>query len=406
MEALGQLCDEKFGEVSPNFGKMRSVLEEVRQSVHILLQKKREKEPDAPAPGEEPAEEAPPEPPSSPEDWMQAEAARTQASAAAAPARAPSRRVTSGAEPADREDAAGRVIAVARYLRREDPYSPAPYLMLRGLRWGELRASGGSIDAALLAAPPTEVRQEVKRLANESLWAELVEAVETAMGEAHGRGWLDLQRYICRACSEQGSYYDPIATAIRSELRALLADLPTLPGMTLADDTPTANAETVAWIKESVTAGAAMGGASEPAWDAAQSYAEPAAEGVEAPPDAFAIAMQAVRAGDTDEAIAILTRELAQEHSARARFQRRTQLAQVCLSAGHQAVAHPILQDLAAEIDRRGLADWEAADVLAHPLVLLYRCLGKIEGVSEEEKQKLYARICCLDPVQALACSR
>jgi len=43
--------------------------------------------------------------------------------------------------------------------------------------------------------------------------------------------------------------------------------------------------------------------------------------------------------------------------------------------------------------------------VLAHPLVLLYRCLGKTQG-SEEEKQKLYARICCLDPVQALACSR
>ena len=116
--------------------------------------------------------------------------------------------------------------------------------------------------------------------------------------------------------------------------------------------------------------------------------------------------MQAVRAGDTNEAIAILTRELGQERSARGRFQRRAQLAQLCMAAGHTNVAHPILEELAAEIDRRGLAEWEAPDVLAHPLVLLYRCLAKIEGASQEEKQRLYARICCLDPVQALACSR
>lgn len=405
LASLGELCDEKFGDVSPNLSKLRGVLEEVRQSVHILLNRKREKEPDAPAPGEEPAEEAA-EPAA--DSWAEAQAVVQQAAsytaAAAAPARAPARRVTAGAEPADREDAAGRVIAVARYLRREDPYSPAPYLMLRGLRWGELRAGGTYIDPSLMAAPPTEVRQEIKRLANESLWTELLEAVETAMGEAYGRAWLDLQRYAWKACYEQGSYYDPISTAVRSELRALLADYPTLVEMTLADDTPTANAETLAWIKEYVATGSSQ--PAEPAWAPQPSYTEPAAEGTEAPPDAFDLAMQAVRAGDTNEAIAILTRELGQERSARGRFQRRAQLAQLCMAAGHATVAHPILEELAAEIDRRGLAEWEAPDLLAHPLVLLYRCLAKIEGASEEEKQRLYARICCLDPVQALACSR
>ena len=90
----------------------------------------------------------------------------------------------------------------------------------------------------MLAAPPTEVRQEIKRLANESLWTELLEAVETAMGEAYGRAWLDLQRYVWKACYEQGSYYDPISTAVRSELRALLADHPTLTEMTLAGRYP------------------------------------------------------------------------------------------------------------------------------------------------------------------------
>ena len=42
---LGEACDAKFGDVSPGFGTLRSVLEEVRQTVHSLLQRKREKEP-------------------------------------------------------------------------------------------------------------------------------------------------------------------------------------------------------------------------------------------------------------------------------------------------------------------------------------------------------------------------
>jgi type VI secretion system protein ImpA len=235
-----------------------------------------------------------------------------------------------------------------------------------------------------------------------------MEAVETAMGEPYGRGWLDLQRYAWKACYEQGSYYEPISTAVRSETRALLADYPTLPEMTLADDTPTANAETVAWINEYASPGTAA-----PA--AAPSYEPPPPppsededldQGEGRQPDAFDLAMQSVRDGDFEGGIGILAREAALERSARARFQRKVQLAQLCLSANHAAIAHPILKELAAEIDRRSLENWESAETLAHPLVLLYHCLGKIEGASEEEKQKLYARICCLDPVQALACSR
>ena len=46
---LQDLGDSKFGGNSPTYGTLRKALEEVRQTVYILLQKKREKEPDAPA---------------------------------------------------------------------------------------------------------------------------------------------------------------------------------------------------------------------------------------------------------------------------------------------------------------------------------------------------------------------
>lgn len=386
IEALSAVCEPRFGAVTPGFSGLRGVLEEVRSTVNSLLQKKRELEPDdEPAAGTA-AEEA-----------LIAEAAGTTEGA---PARL--RQVVS-AEPADKDDAVSRVAVVAKYLRREDPYSPAPYLMLRGLRWGELRAGGDSPGLDLLAPPATQLRQDLKRLAVEGNWPELIEVAENAMALPCGRAWLDLQRYAVRALDEYG--YGAIANAIRSEVRSLLADLPQLPQWTLADDTPTANAETQAWLKEIAT----------PSQPADTFSALPAmgmtaagsngAGGEAAPPDAFQIAMGAARSGDVQQAVEILSREIAHERSGRARFQRKIQLAQICMSTGHEAIAYPILNEMADEIEMRKLEEWEPSEVLAHPLVLLFRCMNQLNG-DPEIKRKLYARICRIDPVQALACTK
>ena len=52
-----------------------------------------------------------------------------------------------------------------------------------------------------------------------------------------------------------GEPYQPVARALKSELRALLNDFPQLPEMFLMDDTPTANLETQKWIRTSVISG-------------------------------------------------------------------------------------------------------------------------------------------------------
>jgi type VI secretion system protein ImpA len=87
------------------------------------------------------------------------------------------------AEPADQEDAFQRVAAVARFLRKDSAYSPVAYLLLRSLRWGELRANGLSLDESLLEAPPTEVRQKLKKLAADGLLEEVLETAETASAD-------------------------------------------------------------------------------------------------------------------------------------------------------------------------------------------------------------------------------
>jgi len=378
LEALDGVCGEKFQDVAPGFGPLRQTLEEVKQAVRIFLQKKRESEPDEVA--------------AEPEGAV-AEEAPAEDAGAAAPVRAKRTGGALAAEPVDREDAIGRVVSAAKFLRGANAYDPAPYLLLRGLRWGELRAAGAEIDQAQLAAPPADVRQELKRLAMEGNWTEVLEVAERGMGMECGRGWLDLQRYVGRACYELGGYYEPIRAAVISGVRGLLADYPRLPEMTLMDDTPTANAETLAWLKENATV-------AEPVYAAAP-YPSDEAGGGAAAPDAFDLAMQAARAGRPQEGIELLMRELAQERNGRARFHRKVQLTQLCIGTGHDAIAVPILEELAAEIERRKLEDWEPAEVLAQPLALLYRCLAKTGG-SAEEKQKLYSWICRLDPLQAM----
>ena len=238
----------------------------------------------------------------------------------------------------------------------------------------------------------------------EGNWAELIEAAENAMAMPCGRAWLDLQRYAVKALDEYG--YPAIATAIRSELRSLLADVPQLPQWTLADDTPTANAETQAWLKEVAAPPQPVNGFQRHCrpW-MRHSPAENGDGGRAAPPDAFQVAMEAARSGDVQQAVEILSREIAHERSGRARFQRKIQLAQICMSTGHEAIAYPILNEMADEIEHRKLEEWEASEVVAHPLALLFRCMNQLDG-DAEFKRKLYARICRLDPVQALACSK
>ena len=349
LEAAGALkaaTEAKFTDYVPSFSDLERTLEEVKNTVRILRVRKGAGQPAQESPGRE--EEAAPV----------TEAAGHGAASAAAPAR----RRTSGPEPADREDACERVAALARYLREQDAGNPAPYLMLRGLRWGELRAAGEGYapDSSLLEAPPTATRQALKRLAGESEWQQVLETAETAMGTPCGRAWLDLQRYAATACDNLGYY--AAAWAIKSEVRELLRDLPSLADISLSDDTPAANAETRAWLKEFLEPAAAY--SQPPAGEASDEETL----GTEGAPDAYQLALDAARSGQVREAIEILNREAAQEPSGRGRFRRRVQLAQVCLGAGEAAIALPILEELAAEIERRKLEEWEPPDVIAQAL--------------------------------------
>lgn len=402
LEDFQPLSEEKFGEFVPSLSKLRSILEEVRHQANSFLNTKLETDPDEPVDSgwssseeEAPAEEAEAEP---------AAEAVSYSGAAAAPARAKARpKGALAAEPVDRADAIDRVASAARFWRTEDPYSPAPYLMLRGMRWGELRAAD-TLDPSTFEAPDSDTRTSLKRLLMEGSYAEAIEIAETAMASPAGRAWLDLQRYVVTAAENLG--YTAIGEAIKAELAALLKTFPDLKTSSLMDDTPCANNETVEWLNTFADSSSAP--APVPMWQ--PQYEEPESETSsgeegEKAPDAFELAMEAARSGRQQEAFEILIREAAHQNSGRGRFQRRLQLAQVCLSTGAETIAFPILQELASTISKHQLEEWESPDMVAHAFALLYRCMSNA-AVSEEEKKTLYSKICRLDPLQALAHSR
>jgi type VI secretion system protein ImpA len=383
LQALETFSDEKFGREAPSFSNLRTALDELQDFVKQY---------------HKPAEEATEEPAETPAEETAEET--TAAGGSAAPA-AKKKSVT--AEPADREDALQRLAVVAHFLRHESPLNPVPYLLLRAMRWGELRAAGATLNPALLEAPPTEKRTLIKKMSMEADWAGVLENAEQAMSLPCGRGWLDLQRYSVRACESLGSEYEPVAAGIRSELKVLLADYPDLLNSSLMDDTPAANAETQTWLKESILPPPPPPPAEPEFAPAAMppSSLSESANGEKAP-DVIEMAMKAARAGKVQEAIGILTREIGNERTGRGRFQRHIQLANIFLATKHEAIAYPILVELAEEIERRKLEEWEEPSVVAQPLALLYRCAEKL-GRDDAEKQKIYQKLCRLDPGQALA---
>jgi hypothetical protein len=307
--------------------------------------------------------------------------------------------------------------------------------MLRGLRWGELRARAPEVEPKLLEAPPTPTRARLKGLMLDGKWSDLLEQCEGVMASPQGRGWLDLQRYVLTACDRLGTSYDGVAAAVRSELRVLLAALPQLPEMTLMDDAPTANGETRDWLDaqgldastgdgtpesngdgspdteitdQSDTLAAALveeDATSEHGGLRSGSRRRATAPATAAQRDPFAAARGELTQGRPNRAIELLVAELARERSPRGRFVRQTQIAYVMGEAGLDSVARPILEKLISTIDERGLEDWESGPLVAQPMALLCRVLDRA-GDGSGDRDGYYLRICRLDPLQAMALQR
>ncbi|MGO8794160.1 MAG: type VI secretion system protein TssA [Candidatus Sulfotelmatobacter sp.] len=389
LQSLAQLkksCDEKFGDDGPAFGPIETALKLNRHLIHSLLQKKREKEPD---PVEVVVAEGAP--------GVEGEGSGTEEGSVRGGVLIS---LEGSSEPADRIEAIRKVAEAAAFLRRREPQSPASYLMLRGLRWGELRSAIDLADPTWLEAPPTELRRHLKKLSLAKKYEQLLEAAENAMALPCSRAWLDLQRFVVEACEALGSGYEAIARAIRSELKALITDIPQLLDATLMDETPAANPETRAWLK-SLSQGTGEQAAAEPVMRSPNGSNGLGSRWPGQPTDAYVSALQALREGQERKAFEILQQDIARKRSGRERFHRKMQLVEICASTNKSNVAQPILDDLAAAIETHKLDEWEDPGIVASALATIMKMSIRIQA-DKAQQQKIFERICRLDPAQAL----
>ncbi len=185
-------------------------------------------------------------------------------------------------------------------------------------------------------------------------------------------------------------------------MRALLNDLPELLEATLLDDTPAANPETREWLQGLSADAQTTRGEDDEANAEARAHRNGAPTWLASAVDAYALAKDALAAGQEEKAFAIMRAEVSRQRSGRRRFRRNMQMVELAIAAGKDGIAQPLLEDIAAAIENHKLDAWEDPEQMASDLTKLMRYSKKIQG-SAADKQKLFERICRLDPVQALS---
>ncbi|HKD07252.1 MAG TPA: type VI secretion system protein TssA [Bryobacteraceae bacterium] len=116
-------------------------------------------------------------------------------------------------------------------------------------------------------------------------------------------------------------------------------------------------------------------------------------------------AEQLIRSGEIEKGLAVMTRVAANETTGRSRFHRKLLLAQICIETQRDKVARSILEELAEQIDKFQLENWESSELIAgvwSRIVRIYRQTDESE--LQDRAAKYYERLCRLDPWQALKC--
>ncbi len=391
-KSLAEVCDEKFGDYSPSFSRFVQSTEEVRQVAKNLLDKKRENEPD---PIEEVVEEG----------TASEESTDGETGPAVPQGSGINIAAFTGAEPTSRKPIIEALVHAAAQLRQMDPTNPGSYLMMRGLRFGELRSAASKGEMRSLEAPPTEIRRQLRVYSLDAKWKELLDLTEASLALPASRAWMDLHRMTAEACVGLGDDYNGVAAAIRGEIRTLLRDVPEIRNAVLMDDTPACNPQTQAWLDELNDDPPAVVEGEES--DPSAAIPVPSSRTSALPwrkrmADPFRVAVEALRRGDKAKALEIMRNEIESQPSARGKFLRRLQVAELCVQANAKDIAQPFLEDIKAKLVEFRVPEWEDRAVVVQALVDLY--LYHESTVDDSSDRALvFQQICRLDSVRALS---
>lgn len=293
-------------------------------------------------------------------------------------------------------DALEQVLKLAGFIREQKPFDPVPYRLARCALWDAIAVEPNNEDRkTFLENPPPHRMTYLNSLFDAQEWPTLLEEAESAFREAPFHFWLDLQRFIVGAMGGLGGEYEQAKDCVLLETAVLLKRVSSLPQLTFVDGTPFADPKTKFWLEEAVA----------PVLTSESSHSAKEDEKLEA---RFREAGKHAAAGKLPAAIHVLQDGLHQDGTRRGRFLLRLAMARMCMQANKPAVASPILENLESEIEALTLHEWEPALAL-EVWSQLHQCYGMLNSDEagfqdhlEEKAQRVFARICHVDPARAL----
>lgn len=275
------------------------------------------------------------------------------------------------------------MIEFASRLRAESLTNPAPYWLLRALRWANHDLLQPERVAAALAnkgrslLPPPEGYGRLRKDFSQRLAAGHHADVVSECEELFPMNplWLDLQRFIATGLAALGA--EQALAAVREQVRLLLRCCPQIAELKFSDrdGTPFADAETLRWI-----AGECAG-----ADDAASPASRPPVVQI---PDGLLPGVQ------------FLQKQIMQASSGAGRFDAQLRLIDLLLAAERSDIAMPIAEQLLGVIEAHRLVEWQP-ELCQRALRLAVQAARAAE-LDAARRTALFSRMCQLSPADAV----
>ena len=283
-------------------------------------------------------------------------------------------------------------------VRANLPKLPVGYRIQRTGLWLEVSQDppneGGTMSN--VSGPPDYVRTQLNDAAAAGDPQALHAAAEAMISE--NPLWLDPQRHSIQALEQLGEESDGVRQTLLVQLAALLARAPGLSTFKFNDGTPTADADTIAWLETAIKGAFASGGGGGPrATNPTDKAIREAQEklGGDAPdlPGAFAILHKAAKSASAPAD----------------KFKARLALAKIALQVNQIGIAKAQLEGLERTAAYHHLAEWQP-DVCAElygALFQVHRAQNAAFGmdVPPEARAKesgAFEKLCELDASAAL----
>lgn len=341
--------------------------------------------PPAPPPANPPGQAASPSPPPSPATSEQSPSPPAlQAAVAVSPSPSPaSGDAASLSRDLLEDQLAILVVELASRLRAESLTNPAPYWLLRALRWAshdllrpervvELLANKGR---SLL--PPPQGHGRLRKDFSQRLAAGQHVDVVSECEELFAMNplWLDLQRFIATGLEALGA--EQARAAVREQVRLLLRCCPQIVELKFSDrdGTPFADAETLRWLEGECAGG---GGA---ATAASRVPAEQIPEGLL-------------------PGVQFLQKQVLQAASGARRFEVQLRLVELLLASERSDIAMPIVEQLIGAIEAHRLVEWQP-ELCQRALRLAVQAARAAE-LDAARRTALFGRMCQLSPADAV----